>query len=803
MKIRRIYALLMILILTVSGSLPAGMTAFPVMAAETDGEETDDSGEEVITEEEREVYPRTDTQGEEAESPEGEAVADEDPDIVEEPAYDPDDPMVLRIAENYGVSAEEVEEMVRNGEIGVGSASELLAGLKGNGLSHDGRFAKCTKRWGIDVSYWNGSNIGKTINWTKVREAGCEFAIIRCGYTNLNRFNLHTDNDFSTFIKAAKKAGIKVGVYFFSQATTTEEAVKEAEYAIKAVKNAGVSLDLPFYMDVEYGSGSRLKSAKLSKAAQTKVITAFCDKVEKAGYRAGIYASKFFYYEQMDYTALAKKYVIWMAHYASKTDYKGEYTMWQHSSTGSVSGISGNVDLNVWYDCGSFSANSSTFKGAARIAGAYTVAGGTYTIASSLDEGMVLQASKGGQLTLAKATGKANQKFKIKYLDGGYYVLTCSGTGQNMAAGGAKVQDAASNNSSAIQQWVIRSTKDGYYTIQSASGGKAVTCAGGSSSAGTRMQLEVAKSAGNQKFRFTLTDESPAIKNGIYTIQSAMDTGYVLDIAGGRVESGTNLQLYKSNGSGAQKFIVRHVGSGRYVIISCKSGKALDVKGAGAASGTNVHQYDLKHNAAQKWIIHSDGAGGYYLISDVYGNYLSVESGKAANQQNLCVQAPTGAKKMHFKFVKASAPYSVTGTRTIAAAGNSKMVVEVYKGSKADKANIQLYKSSGGSAQKFKITLGGDGLYTIQNVYTGKVLEVKGGSREEDANIQQYTSNGGLAQKWIIRKNKDKTYTFINAWTGKAMQTNDKTEAGKKLSNKTNICQGKDDQGSNQKFLIR
>ena len=209
MKIRRIYALLMILILTVSGSLSAGMTAFPVMAAETDGEETDDSGEEVITEEEREVYPRTDTQGEEAESPEGEAVADEDPDIVEESAYDPDDPMVLRIAENYGVSAEEVEEMVRNGEIGVGSASELLAGLKGNGLSHDGRFAKCTKRWGIDVSYWNGSNIGKTINWTKVREAGCEFAIIRCGYTNLNRFNLHTDNDFSTFIKAAKKAGIK------------------------------------------------------------------------------------------------------------------------------------------------------------------------------------------------------------------------------------------------------------------------------------------------------------------------------------------------------------------------------------------------------------------------------------------------------------------------------------------------------------------------------------------------------------------------------------------------------------------
>ena len=175
----------MILILTVSGSLPVGMTAFPVMAAETDAEETDDSGEEVITEEEREVYPRTDTQGEEAESPEGEAVADEDPDIVEESAYDPDDPMVLRIAENYGVSAEEVEEMVRNGEIGVGSASELLAGLKGNGLSHDGRFAKCTKRWGIDVSYWNGSNIGKTINWTKVREAGCEFAIIRCGYTRI------------------------------------------------------------------------------------------------------------------------------------------------------------------------------------------------------------------------------------------------------------------------------------------------------------------------------------------------------------------------------------------------------------------------------------------------------------------------------------------------------------------------------------------------------------------------------------------------------------------------------------------
>ncbi|MBR3165988.1 MAG: RICIN domain-containing protein, partial [Lachnospiraceae bacterium] len=114
-----------------------------------------------------------------------------------------------------------------------------------------------------------------------------------------------------------------------------------------------------------------------------------------------------------------------------------------------------------------------------------------------------------------------------------------------------------------------------------------------------------------------------------------------------------------------------------------------------------------------------------------------------------------------------------------------------------------LLTDQGLSSQKFYFRKQSGGYYTITNMNSGKALDVQGGATANSANIQQYTSNGGLAQKWIIRKNKDKTYTFINAWTGKAMQTNDKTEAGKKLSNKTNICQGKDDQGSNQKFLIR
>jgi len=212
-------------------------------------------------------------------------------------------------------------------------------------LTHQNRFSGISKVYGIDVSYYQGN-----IDWKKVKNSGVEFVIIRVGYRGYGSAGtLVEDPKFKTYLDGATKAGLKVGVYFYTQAITTAEAQAEAKFVLDRIK--GYSLQMPVYYDIEsvdYDTG-RLDSAGLSKAQKTALCTAFCDTIIKSGYSAGVYANYTWLNYYIDGAGLGRKYPIWLAHYTSNTNYDQRMDMWQYSGSGTVSGISAYTDVNVWY----------------------------------------------------------------------------------------------------------------------------------------------------------------------------------------------------------------------------------------------------------------------------------------------------------------------------------------------------------------------------------------------------------------------------------------------------------------------
>lgn len=191
---------------------------------------------------------------------------------------------------------------------------------------------------GIDVSKWN-----KIIDWEKVKESGVRFVIIRCGYRGSKTGVLVEDPYFRQNIQGAKDAGLKVGVYFFTQAINQAEAVEEASMVLSLTE--GYELDYPIFIDTE-GSGGRADS--LDAITRTAVCQAFCETIEQAGGEAGVYASRNWYYNNVDDDALAE-YTIWVAEYREEPLYTGRYDIWQYTSSGRIDGIEGRVDLNLSY----------------------------------------------------------------------------------------------------------------------------------------------------------------------------------------------------------------------------------------------------------------------------------------------------------------------------------------------------------------------------------------------------------------------------------------------------------------------
>jgi len=248
----------------------------------------------------------------------------------------------------FGVSATAFADQEGQDNTAEAGYSKILA-VSSNGLTFHSKYTNANynipanvKALGVDVSYWQ-----KSIDWQQVKADGIDFAMIRAAGRHHNTGAITTDDYFAANVKGAQAAGIKVGAYIFSQAITEAEAREEAQYLINLV--SAYNMELPIVMDYEFrnnkdGSLGRLTASKFSKRQGTDICLAFCEEVKDHGYIPMLYANtdmlNHLYSEE-----LKSNMDLWYARYGD-TPYITGFALWQYANSGSVKGISGNVDCN-------------------------------------------------------------------------------------------------------------------------------------------------------------------------------------------------------------------------------------------------------------------------------------------------------------------------------------------------------------------------------------------------------------------------------------------------------------------------
>lgn len=194
---------------------------------------------------------------------------------------------------------------------------------------------------GIDVSRYQ-----EKINWAKVAEDDIDYAFIRVGVRGYTKGEITEDETFEANIKGALNHKIDVGVYFFSQAISNEEAIEEAEYVLDQIEP--YKIKYPVVIDVEAISSSGARTSKLTKEERTEYCITFCERIKEAGYTPMIYGNLKSFMIMLDMTQL-EDYPKWFAAYDDQVYFPYEYDIWQYTDSGKVNGIKGTVDRNVSY----------------------------------------------------------------------------------------------------------------------------------------------------------------------------------------------------------------------------------------------------------------------------------------------------------------------------------------------------------------------------------------------------------------------------------------------------------------------
>lgn len=196
---------------------------------------------------------------------------------------------------------------------------------------------------GVDVSSYQGD-----IDWKKVKGSGIEFAIIRVGIRGYGSGKIVEDEKFKQNIKSAIRAGLDVGVYFFSQAVTKEEAEEEAKFVCNMIKDYDIKYPVVYDTENITSSSARTNRVGLTSKERTDMAIEFCDYVESKGYDSMIYSNKRWFLRNLNLERL-DNYNIWLAQYSAQLDYPFHFDMWQYSSEGKVPGIKGDVDLDIYF----------------------------------------------------------------------------------------------------------------------------------------------------------------------------------------------------------------------------------------------------------------------------------------------------------------------------------------------------------------------------------------------------------------------------------------------------------------------
>lgn len=412
--------------------------------------------------------------------------------------------------------------------------------------------------------------------------------------------------------------------------------------------------------------------------------------------------------------------------------------------------------------------------------------GGNYTIYAGTAENKALDISGASldscaNVQIYQDNGTKAQIFHVENLGNGLYSIQNINSGKMLDAAGASSANGTniwqySDNGSAAQRWYI--TNDygtDAFTVRSAiDTAKVLDVAGGSSSSGANVQLYSSNSTAAQKWRFVAVESGNAnigsggsdavtnteVADGLYTFIYGKDQSKCLDVYGNGAGNGTNVQIYTSNNSNAQKFLVRADGDGYYSIVCLGTAKALDVANGSSSSGTNIWQYTPNGTAAQKWKFMQNADGTLRVVSKLGDCGLDVVAGSTADGANVQLYALNGTAAQSF-ILKSTTPSAMaSGDYIIRAAVNQSYVLDVAAASTASGANVQLYSANGTDAQNFALESSGNGYYIIRCLISNCVLDATGAGKVNGTNIQQYTANGTDAQYWSLKATGDSDGSF-------------------------------------------
>ena len=650
--------------------------------------------------------------------------------------------------------------------------------------------------WGIDVSWGNGR-----IDWAQVKNSGCSFAIIRCGYGWGG-----DDDQYLRNVQECKKYGIKFGIYLYSYAWDAVSAKWEADWTISQLKTAGVmpgDLSLPVYYDLEnekYGRPAGVDDNNqyrfIDKSQFSPMASTFCNALSAAGYTPGVYANLNWWNNYLT-DSVFNCWDRWVAQYNYECNYAGSYSIWQYSNTGSVSGVSGNVDMNYFY--GKF-LDREAEADALAVEHAGDLPDGTYEVLSAKRSDGSLDAAGGGtaagtRVQLYGSNGTAAQCWRVRH-DGDYVVLENVKSGLVLDVTGGSASSGTSlqlygANGTRAQKWIAVSRGDGSHELLSALDPYlSADLTWGSVSDGTGLQLYARNDTDAQAFSFTTwvysgdglvpiaAEHAGDLPDGTYTFSSSALASSVFEARSGGTSNGTRVQLYEANGTDSQVWTVSHDADGFVTLRNAKSGLALDVAGALAASGQPVQLYEANGTPAQKWVAVAEEGGSVVLHSALnYRLVLDLTGGSIAGGTPLQLYNANGTSAQ--SWTASPAKTELEALRDLAAEhagdlpdgvyavvsgnGSVRQVLDVASGSTSSGAAVQVYESNATDAQRWRVTHDPDGFVTLASVKSGLALDVSGGCLTSGTSLQQYQSNGTRAQKWVAVSRGDGSYDLVSA----------------------------------------
>ena len=619
------------------------------------------------------------------------------------------------------------------------------------------RAGKTAMRSGIDVSEHNG-----TIDWDKAKADGVDFAILRIGFIHDNGRG-RSDYQWERNVSECERLGIPYGVYVYSYAETASHASTEADFVLQRLK--GHNPSYPVYYDLE--DNCQLSVAQnhgMGALAQT-----FCNKIAAAGYTPGVYANTNWWTNYLTDSCFGN-WEKWVAQYNSSCTYKGNYSIWQYTSSGYVDGIDGRVDMNFDYEgsrkIGQFNiedrfAELSTSNSA-------DIQDGEYLIQSKLsDKSVIRVAGSGSQensaLALYGSVMWTDQKFALtkdratgcyrirSIVSGKYLCLLKSGSyySPNIVLAD---KDAADNS----QLWVVEKRSDGSLCFKAAiNDGFCLDVANSSTEEGSSVALYKEKGLKNQAWSLVATspkvEGGRTVADGVYSLSSKSDPSKVLEVEGGSSANGANVRSWSSYGAAYQRFRVQMGADGFYTLTNVQSGKALDAEGGNLVQGTNAQQWEPNGGDAQKWAIKPDGSGSYVLVCKANGLALDLSGGTAKDGTNANCWTQNGGKGQSFSFDAPAAGAVADGTYIVSCDLDPFKVFDIPNGSASDGAPVSIWESNMSAWQRFDFDYDDEtGYYSIRNVNSGKYLDALGGSASNGTQVGQYPGNGRLNQRWIV-----------------------------------------------------